>query len=217
LENIYLYKPVAHKYIEYHYYISSSRAIHFKSSYMVKIIDYGRSFFRDDKFSPVNSKTLYDTELCGSAKDCNVPEVTGTCGSKVGFGWLKKFGAKPADDFYICSQKRNMSHDLLPLTRIRENNAKINTLTPDLNTLLKRVLYTDYYGTAELVDTVYKDGKTIYNVQDAADFIMEYVDSKKYKDQNEAAYAAHGYQKLGDLHVFMNGFPMIFEPFLTHL
>lgn len=206
LENVYLYKPVEGKYIQYHYYLSSTRAISFKSSYMVKIIDYGRSFFKDGE---VNSKTIYEKELCDYAMECNEPEeVTGECGKKVGFGWLKKLSTNPAKDFYISAQKRNMSHDLLPLTRIAENHASVNGLTPELNSILRKVVYTDYYGTGEIEDTGFPH--SIYNVQDAADFIAEYMKRKKFMDQNEMVYA--GKEKLGDLYVYTDGKAMEFVP-----
>ena len=206
LENVYLYKPVEGKYIEYHYYLSSTRAVSFKSSYMVKIIDYGRSFFKD---GDINSKMIYEKELCDYASDCNEPEeVTGECGRKVGFGWLKKLSANPKKDFYISAQRRNMSHDLLPLTRIAENHEVVNGLTPELKSLVKKVVYTDYYGTGEIEDHGYPNA--IYNVQDAADFITVYMKRKKFIDQNEMDYA--GKEKLGDLHVYTDGREMEFIP-----
>jgi hypothetical protein len=212
LENVYLYKPAEGSYIEYHYYISSTRAITFKSSYMVKIIDYGRSFFKDE-MTGLNSKTIYEEELCDNAMECNEPEeVTGECGSKVGFSWLKKLSATPLNSFYISSQKRNMSHDLLPLTRIAENHTTDNQLTPELNALVKKVIYTSYFGTAEIVDRGYPHA--IYNVQDAADSIADYLMSNKFVKQNEMVYT--GKEKLGDLHIYTDGKPMRFEPVATN-
>jgi hypothetical protein len=206
LENVYLYKPVEGKYIQYHYYLSSTRTISFKSSYMVKIIDYGRSYFKD---GAVNSKQIYEKELCEYATECNEPEeVTGECGRKVGFGWLKKLSANPAKDYYISAQRRNMSHDLLPLTRIAENHSAVNGLTPELNSLLRKVVYTGYYGTGEIDDSGYPNA--IYNVQDAADFIAAYMKRKKFIDQNEEVYAEK--EKLGDLHVYTDGRTMEFFP-----
>ena len=207
LENVYLYKPVADKYIHYHYYISSTRAVSFKSSYMLKIIDYGRSFFNDTSI-PLNSKQIYEEELCNAAADCNEPDTTGECGDKAGFSWLKKYSANPSKQFYISAQKKNISHDLLPLTRIKENNSapRTNRLTTDLNEVLKKVVYTDYYGTAELDKVGYPHA--IFNVQDAAKCLMDYLTSKKYMDKNEAAYA--GQTKLGDLHIYADGRPMRF-------
>jgi len=208
LDNLYLYKPVEGKYIEYHYYISSSRAITFKSCYMLKIIDYGRSFFKDET---ANSKQIYDEELCEYATDCNEPDSSGECGDQVGFAWLAKPGANPAKNFYISSQKRNMSHDLLPLTRILESHTapRTNKLTPELKALLGKVVYTDYFGTAELAMTGYPHA--IYNVQDASKTIMDYIMTKKCMDKNAEVYA--GLEKLGDLHIYLNKQkPMHFVP-----
>ena len=211
LENVYLYKPKEGRYIHYHYYVSHTRAISFKSSYMVKIIDYGRSFFKDDR-TGINSKEIYDEELCKYATECNEPEeVTGECGSQVGFGWLKKASANPKKEFFISAQKRNMSHDLLPLTRIADNHSSVNNLTPELNALLRKVVYTGYYGTGEINDSGYPDA--IYNVEDAMHCIMDYMLRKKFMDMNEMAYA--GKEKLGDLHVYTDGRAMEFVPVLS--
>jgi hypothetical protein len=204
LENVYLYQPVAGKYIQYHYYISASRAVQFKSSYLLKIIDYGRSFFRDD--TGTNAKQIYEEELCEYAMDCNDPATTGKCGDNVGFSWLKKMGPQPAQQFYISSQKKNISHDLLPLKRIGDLHARDNRLTPELTGLLQKVIYTGEYGTAELTGSGYPHA--IYNVEDAMKCIMAEMVTKKYQDHNEAANRDK--TKLGDLYIYLDGRPMNF-------
>lgn len=212
LKNVYMYEPVVGKYIEYHYSISSTRAISFKSSYMLKIIDYGRSYFKDDQTGQ-SAKEIYDKELCDYAADCNEPEeITGTCGENVGFSWLKKNSQNPSKNFHISAQQKNISHDLLPLTRIKENNAapQPNYLTPDLQALVAKVIYTDYFGTKEKTVSGYPHA--IFNVKDAAKFITAYVASKKYQDINNRVYH-DSKNKLGDLHIFMDGkTPMRFDP-----
>ena len=211
LKNIYMYEPVVGKYIEYHYWLSSTRAITFKSSYMLKIIDYGRSFFKDVQTGQ-NAKQIYDEELCEYASDCNEPEeITGVCGENVGFGWLKKNRQNPSKNFHISAQQKNISHDLLPLSRIKENHTfpRPNNLTPELHALVAKVIYTDYFGTKENTTTGYPH--TIFNVEDAAKFIMAYVASKKYQDINNHVYRKR--KKIGDLHIFLNGKkPMRFDP-----
>jgi len=204
LENVYIYQPVAGKYIQYHYYISGTRAVRFKSSYLLKIIDYGRSFFRDD--TGTNAKQIYEEELCQDAMDCNDPATTGRCGENVGFSWLKKLGPQPAQQFYISSQKKNISHDLLPLKRIADSHARNNRLTPELADLVQKVIYTGEYGTAELTESGYPHA--IYNVEDAMKCIMAEMVTKKYRDHNEAANRDK--TKLGDLYIYMDGRPMNF-------
>jgi len=204
LENVYIYQPVAGKYIQYHYYISGTRAVRFKSSYMLKIIDYGRSFFRDD--TGTNAKQIYEEELCHYAMDCNDPATTGRCGENVGFSWLKKMGPQPAQQFYISSQRKNISHDLLPLKRIGDLHARNNRLTPELADLVQKVIYTGEYGTAELTESGYPHA--IYNVEDAMKCIMVEMLTKKYRDHNEAANRDK--TKLGDLYIYLDGRPMNF-------
>jgi hypothetical protein len=208
LENLYLYEPVAGKYIQYHYHISERKIVTFKSRYMLKIIDYGRSYFNDIE-SGVNSRDIYDEELCQNATDCTSPE-TGECGSSVGFGWLKNLPPHPESVFYISSQRKNISHDLLPLTRIIGNHIapNPNLLPPMLVDFLSKVDYTDYFGTKE--QTVSKPGR-IVNVQDAANNLMKILLSADYIAHNEAGVA-----KLGDLHIHayagVKGKPMHFIP-----
>jgi len=204
LENVYLYQPVAGKYIQYHYYISSSRAVKFKSSYMLKIIDYGRSYFKDE--TGTNAKTIYDKELCEYGTECNYPETTGECGDKVGFSWLKKLGPQPIKQFYISSQKKNISHDLLPLNRIAQLDAINKRLTPELRELVNKVIYTSEFGTAELTKSGYPHA--IYNVEDAFKCIMAELLTKKFQDHNEAANLDK--TKLGDLYIYNDGRPMTF-------
>jgi hypothetical protein len=209
LNNIYIYEPVTGSYIEYHYYDGPSSIVSFKSSYMLKIIDYGRSYFKDD-LNRTDSKHIYETQLCPE-DECNEPEdERGTCGSRVGFIWMEELSkTEPEKQFYISSQQRNMSHDLLPLNRIKENNTapNINQLTPELNTLVNKVVYKDYFGTPEKTS----ESKTkIGNVSDAAFFIRKYLMNSEFQRKNEEVNA--GKTKLGDLHVYMDGRPMLFVP-----
>jgi hypothetical protein len=68
-ENIILYTPSPNTFIHYHYHVGSS-VIHFKSPYMVKIIDYGRSH--------MSVGNIYE-EVC---------KVCENCGKGVGYQWL---------------------------------------------------------------------------------------------------------------------------------
>ena len=196
LENLYLYEPAVGKYIQYHYHISERKIVTFKSRYMLKIIDYGRSYFNDIE-SGVNSRDIYAEELCQNATDCTSPE-TGECGSSVGFGWLKILPPHPESVFYISSQRKNISHDLLPLTRIIRNHIapNPNLLPPPLVDFLSKVDYMGYFGTKEEVTS--KPGR-IVNVQDAANNLMKILLSAEYIAHNEAGYT--GVPKLGDLHI----------------
>jgi hypothetical protein len=205
LTNVYMYKPDPDKYIEFYYWQTPYSAITFKSSYVLKIIDYGRSYFMDIE-NKTNAQQIYKKELCKKAAECNIRETTGKCGEYVGFSWLKKNGRNPKKNFYISAQTKNISHDLLPLTRIKENNTQVNNLSPELNALVNKVVYSDYFGTKEREDTGYPEA--IHNVQDAAQCITDEIMSDKFQMENYALYA--GKTKLGDLHIYLSGEPMRF-------
>jgi hypothetical protein len=88
--NVLLYPVPNGKYIKFNYNIPahlvtkhglSSNKIEFYSPYVVKIIDYGRSYFKN---GPENGKTVYN-EICAAPK-CNHPSFS-SCGEMYGFAW----------------------------------------------------------------------------------------------------------------------------------
>jgi hypothetical protein len=218
LNNIYLYEPVPGKYIEYHYYLDNEQTqlVSFKSRYMLKIIDYGRSYFKDG-YNGTDAKHLYETEIC-PAEECNEPEdERGTCGSLVGLSWLEELSkTKPQRQYYISSQQKNVSHDLLPLYRMRERNKAPfrNKMTPEMNDLLAKVVYGQDFGTKEQVKSGYP--RRIQNVTDAMLMIKDYLDSAAFKAKNAEVYADPG-AKLGKLTIYSGGAPMEWEGGYTPL
>ena len=150
-ENILLYEPFgknSNKYITFNYYNLENKLITFKSKYLVKIIDYGRSYFNNG--GTLNSKTLYK-KLC-ETKECNSnilydeidndndndsdsdsftwsPDVGGAedeedeekayCGNNSGFSWISEESNDP-ETHYINSIRHNMSHDLRILEMIKK-------------------------------------------------------------------------------------------------
>jgi len=229
LGNILMYEPVAGKYIEYHYHYTptwessmhltgtkritktahmasmEAETISFKSSYMLKIIDYGRSYFKDEA-GGIDAKQVYD-EICKTAA-CDTAD--NTCGDSYGLAWLEDDAENPAERYFISSQHKNTSHDLLPLTRMYEKHKdKSIVLTPELAELGQKVIYKDYFGTEENLVMGYS--KDINNVQDAATFIMDCVKKPEYIARNNAVNRTK--DKLGDLHIYMDGSrPMDFIP-----
>ena len=213
LDNILMYEPVRGKYIHYHYYLttgSSPVIVSFKSSYMLKILDYGRCYFNDeinDGIKSIDTKEIYDTEICTKPK-CN--PLPNNCGKNAGFGWMENDAADPLSKFYISSQHKNISHDLLPLLRIYQNNSgkNANLLTKDLDDLITKLVYTEDFGTEEKLTMGYPDA--INNVKDAAQFITEYVQRRSYQRFNELMNKSK--DKLGDLYIYLDDFPMNFVP-----
>ena len=243
LGNVLMYKPVEGKYIEYHYHHTPTmyngkdakhtgtqakprttktahaasmefETITFKSSYILKIIDYGRSYFYDDERN--NALKVYE-KICAT-KDCNKATSEGTieCGASYGLSWLEDDSKAPADSHFISSQHKNISHDLLPLDRIYKENMKESTrkVPSDLyKGLLEKVMYEENYGTYHAeTEVMTKFPTVINNVQDAAIMIADFVKNPKYVDKNNYLYRSEE-DKLGDLHIYMDGSkPMEFIP-----
>ena len=195
--NVCLYTPVIGKYIEYHYHLSGGRNIVFKSQYIAKIIDYGRSYFKDD--ATKNSKQIYDA-VCNESK-CN--ENPNKCGYDNGFNWLYNplNETERKANFYICSQKRSMSHDL------RFLNDVLTYTQPGLRPYMMRINYKTEYGTPELIRSGLSKN-IINNVEDAAEHFIREVTKPDAIMANEAFYNSRGFTSLGKLHIYDDGSPM---------
>lgn len=219
-DNILVYQPSAGKYIEYHYH-DGNKEYTFKSKYIAKIIDYGRSHFKnDDKDKYTGSSKIIMDNVCRS-KDCiikNKHEIF-DCGNLQGYAWMNK----PADNdelknsYYISSSIRNMSHDLRTMYILkgffnkRENRGKLEL--DSLKEILDKVQYCkslhsgdDCYGTIENT----KSGlpNKINNVKDAHNALLGLVKDPNYITENNDEY--NNLYKLGDLHVYYDGRPMEF-------
>ena len=195
--NVCLYTPVIGKYIEYHYHLGKKEVV-FKSQYIAKIIDYGRSYFKDDT-TKTNSKQIYDA-VCNEPK-CN--ENPNKCGYDNGFSWLynPQNEIERKANFYICSQKRSMSHDL------RFLNDVLTYTQPVLRPYMMPIKYKIDYGTPELIGSGLSKN-IINNVQDAANHFIREVTKPDAIMANEAFYRSQGFTSLGELHIYDDGRPM---------
>lgn len=153
LKNTYVYEPEKGKYIQYHYHlIEGAEPISFMSRYMLKIIDYGRSYFKDD--NGYDSKKIYD-EVC-KAKKCVKPIVSGNdCGSDYGFGWLEdrkyRYITAPGTNTmrkipnWLISQKVNKSYDLQALDLVLDililegSEKREQTYSPVINKFIDNI------------------------------------------------------------------------------
>jgi len=204
--NVYLYEPVKGSYVHFHYHISG-QVVSFKSKYIVKIIDYGRSFFNDTGASGVvaaagaaNAKDVYEAV-------CKEPECgpVDSCGYDKGFAWLEKLEPQyKAASNWLSSQEKNISHDLRLLNEVKEMTVG---LLPDfMKTMTDLVQYKKQFGTGQIL----KSGlpNKINNVQDAADIFKHELLEPEEIEYNEEVY--QGQPKLGDLHIYDDGRPMQF-------
>ena len=203
--NVLLYKPVDHKYIVYHYHFAGGLdgkgdVISFKCPYIAKIIDYGRSHYNENASN--NSRKLHE-------EICKIKECDPKCGEYVGFTALQD-EVKPPAFSYIEATNVNESHDLRLLKDIH-NDWSLEIINPTINGILKKVVYgrglkgkSKEYGTRQEK----KSGlpNKINNVTDAYLSILKYLQLPNIQIFNTNLYSsAHGYSKLGDLHVYIDG------------
>lgn len=203
LDNVLVYEPVKGKYIQYRYVLEDGQIVEFKSPYIAKLIDYGRSFFVDDASVTGSSKSIYKAI-------CKIKKCKPNCGEDVGFGNVspEEF---PGSFYYISSSTRNMSHDLRLLDGLK-TNAGIPAINPALDDMLKKVAYgvglkkDKQYGTKEQEKTGMP--KKIVNVVDAHEALKTMVLANGF--QNDADY--EHMESLGTLHIYQSGRVMEFVP-----
>jgi mRNA-degrading endonuclease HigB of HigAB toxin-antitoxin module len=172
--NVLLYKPVNGKYIQYHYHLPDGTVVSFKSVYIVKLIDYGRSY--------VNGSMEDYEEIC------RIKECEPSCGSNVGYGYLN-----PAyDNNHINSSLSSKSHDLRLLSQLRQT-----FVSDELKQIIDKVVYNRMYGTPSNPIMGYPN--RINNVMDAERLLRDMV-LDPYEIQQNTVYHNTS-TKLGDLHV----------------
>jgi len=193
--NVMIYTPVKHKFIEYVFYDKQpGKIVKFKSEFIPKIIDYGHSYYSIDADN--NSEEIYDTL-------CSLDECEPDCGSEQGFYWLH------ADQDYINSSTRNVSHDLR-LMHILNKTVNIPNVDQKIKDLMAKVVYNKKFGTKELEHTGLPD--KIHNVFDAFSALSDIMNEQE-PALSDAVYADDKYSSLGELHVYSDGTPMKFIPF----
>ena len=200
--NVLIYQPNQFGYIHYHYVLSNGNTISFKSPFMAKIIDYGRSYFKHESKDDFNSKNIYD-------KICKEYECI-SCGKHDGYSWLTKSGPLK-NQSYIHSTVPNKSHDLrlLYTLKIMYEKMKLNTLKTNnllYDNLLNKVIYNDKYGTPEIVNGY---PNKIQTVSDAFRGLSDLILNPDFIEFNNVEIGI--FNKLGDLYIYENNRPMKFK------
>ena len=219
-DNVLLYEPAPGKYIQYHYHQSNGTSVEFKSPYIAKIIDYGRSYFESDK---MNSFGILK-QLC---KEPECDDRYSNCGESYGFKYMNT-ASQMKESYYICSAINNPSHDLRLMNilgnRMKELNIKLkrNQYHSEILSMLEYIFDSTIYGEglsdaqrnqyyiygtrAKLKSGLTKNDTKINNVNDAEETIR---DGLEFSAQwNETAHDQMG--KFGDIHVYSDGTPMKF-------
>lgn len=201
-DNVLLFEPSPGKYIHYHYFLKDGSEVHFKCSFVPKIIDYGRSFFTNGN---VSSKTIYD-KICAS-RDCI------NCGKNNGFIWLD-----PVPHLTVSSQKKNESHDLRLLISILLEFVRIHLDGIDLPTehafvefyrIISRIVYgvgitnpkDRKYGSRENLN-LYDD--RIANVTSVYNSLKRAILKPEVMEENEIHFGDNS-NKLGDFNIYEDG------------
>jgi hypothetical protein len=172
-ENVLIYEPIKGKYIQYRYILNDGTIVEFKSSYIVKIIDYGRSFFVNNTGFKRSSKEIYDTI-------CHLDECEPECGKYKGFHTLSP-EETPGSFYYISSSTRNMSHDLRLLNDIIKTRG-VDDYNDYLYEELEKVSYgvglepNKRFGTKERTET---GTSQILNVIDAHNALKHLLITRK--------------------------------------
>lgn len=201
LGNVLLYEPVEGKYIQYHFH-SKNKTVSYKSRYLVKIIDYGRSFF--------TGSPAYYQKVCDEAK-CQPLN-----GLKKGFVNFHPPGpagvGRAADRVYGHANAlfKNESHDLIFLYNCnymltKDFPEKQKLLDADYMKILQDTVYMkelSHFSRGGTIENLTHSDK-IHNVTDACERWESYIEDPIRIEKNEKAY--EGYSSLGDLHIYTDG------------
>lgn len=188
LENVLLYIPKQNNYIQYYYHCSDGTIIDFKSHYLVKIIDYARSYFdyqTDNlafEYDTQNSSVLHKAyeKLCSPLKDNGMN--------------------------FIGLKINNTSDTYLLKLITKEMHINLIMEPEEIRQLLLKDLLIDDISTS-------KPAKTVRVVYDKLkDILMQ----EMVKINNNTLYLSEDWSKLGDLHIYAEETPMSFIPY-THL
>jgi hypothetical protein len=189
--NVLVYEPDSRKYIDYIYKLRNGEIIRFKSKYIAKIIDYGRSYFNDPSNQDISgsSKRIYDN-ICNNVIDC------GDIGYDYGFLEMDK------------SSNRNVSKDLTLSNQVKKIIQKSrSSQNISLLELLNKVDLASEFGGPEKYDNT--GIGQIENMSDIHNELKELVLQNKTK--NDKDYKE--FTCLGSLTIYETGKPMKFIPY----
>lgn len=156
-QNVLLYELPNGKFVEMEYIDErNGTTVVFKTNYIVKIIDYGRCYFGN--FG--NRKFLSSSTIAESIY--NSPSCYEQGLENVGYNFFEY--KQNAENFYISSTMKNISHDLRLASMMTKSSRKIDLLFDGL------ILYEGKYGTPSRISS---GDEYINNVTDMCNFLKQ--------------------------------------------
>ena len=151
-KNVMLYKLPEGKFVEIKYFDErDGSTISIQTSYIAKIIDYGRCYFGNlGNSNYMTSKML--GKIIRQTKECNQDNV--------GYNFFEDF--QDEENFYISSCNKNISHDLRLAHLLSNSSRKMHLLFDGL------IEYESNYGTPQKLSS---SRDYIRNVSDMYDFL----------------------------------------------
>jgi len=167
------------EYITMNYHYPNRKVVSFNTFDIVKIIDYGRCYFKEsEKYNSHNYlKVLRESiiKVAKSDKDLKAthPRRRGECTNR---SYVILEDEDPEGSFhYICSNKRNKTHDLRLANEIWTTPEKYNSTNQDengLRSILNAIFYEDTYqvergkrdhgyGSEEVLESSYTELETL--------------------------------------------------------
>lgn len=200
-DNVLIYNPDPNKYIHYHYHETDGTILSFKSPYIPKIIDYGRSFFDNGN---VTSAKIYK-------KICKLNECKPNCGEYVGFSYLNP---KNKSRVFLISSKKNESYDLRLLNIIKRHiERSYKNISQNITDFLSKIEYghgikqneRKVYGTEENLTV---SSTNVYNVECAYRELRNIISDTVEQNKNNKVNGNK--TKLGDFYIYADQRPMEF-------
>jgi len=194
-DNVMLYKPSEDGYLEYHYHLPDNKTTIFRSQYLVKLLDYGRSYYNEGANN--NSSVVYD-------KICHTITCNPQCGVDKGFARLgidrqRKHRVKAVN---LISRKPNKSYDLWLLDTIQGLilSHRDLDLLKDVEGLDLLCYMIEFDNGIEKESEVMK----INNVLDAFKSLNDIVNTESNITKNRERYSDVK-KKIGELHIYTDG------------
>ena len=207
------------QYITMNYHYPNGDVVTFNTHFIAKIIDYGRSYFKENE--TYNSSNYYQT-LTESIKNAPPEKEKGEYLKKKKKGEcanesysLLMDETTPGSFHYISANKRNKSHDLRLAAYIAEHRDDNYLGTPveqNLRIILSCIKYEGRFGTKEVAESSYtglarlNPGESIRNVEDMHLAMKDLIMTTPHFKQMDGLYSkSKDYKKMGEMHVWMDG------------